>query len=314
MRVGISLKTLPEDGEKKGSVVARIVDVATTAERLGYDAVHTLDHPVPHPQYDLPEIGHYYHNLDPFVELAVAAAATSRIRLWTNLVVLALRNPFLTAKLVASLDVVSSGRVIFGIGAGYQVQEFDALGVPFAERNEIMDEAIAAMKVAWTGEPFDFTGKGFSAKGNQALPRPVQLPYPPIWVGGNSPRAVRRAVEFGQGWTPIPEPPYSDKPRSFAALSSFEALRDRIAYAREHAEKIGRTEPLDIAFSTNSFGYWKGRNLSEQEQIDDAGRLTEAGVTYLTTGPLAPAGASHAEYLEGLERHAERVLPHLLLL
>jgi len=95
MRVGISLKTLPVDGEKRGSVVARIVDVATTAERLGYDAVHTLDHPVPHPQYDLPEIGHHYHNLDPFVELAVAAAATSRIRLWTNLVVLALRNPFL---------------------------------------------------------------------------------------------------------------------------------------------------------------------------------------------------------------------------
>jgi probable F420-dependent oxidoreductase len=312
VQVGVSMKTSPQDDEVEGAVVERIVEFATAAERLGYDAVHSLDHPVPHPNYDLPDIGHNYHNIDLFIELAIAAAATKRIRLWTNLVILALRNPFLTAKLVASLDVVSSGRVIFGIGTGYQVEEFEALGVPFEKRNEIMDEAIAAMKVAWTGEPFDFYGGGFVARGNQALPRPVQRPHPPIWVGGNSPRAVRRAVEFGQGWTPIPEPPYTDKPRSFAPLSTFEALEDRISYAREYAEKIGRVEPLDIAFSISSFGYWKGESsLSVQQQVDNAGRLVQMGVTYLTTGPLAPNGASHGQQLEGLERHGRDILPHV---
>ncbi|WP_261566032.1 TIGR03619 family F420-dependent LLM class oxidoreductase [Frankia gtarii] len=311
MRVGVSLRTRPLDGEEPGAVSARIADVASLAERLGYDAVHALDHPVPHPAYDIPALKHSYHNLDPFVELAVAAGVTSRVRLWTNLVLLAYRNPFVTAKLVASLDVVSSGRLIFGVGTGYQVEEFAALGVPFDQRNEIMDEAFPAMKAAWTGEPFDFVGKGFAAAGNQALPRPVQQPHPPIWVGGNSPRAVRRAVEFGQGWTPIPEPPYTQGARGFAPLSSFENFADRIAYARAHAERIGRTEPLDIAFSTTGFAYWKGEKASKWQQIDNAGRLAEMGVTYLTPGALVGPDASHAEYLEALERHAEEFLPHL---
>lgn len=125
-----------------------------------------------------------HHAIDPFIGLSFAAAVTSRLRLQTNLTVLAYRNPFLTAKAIATLDALSEGRTI--IGAGYLEGDFRALGVDPAQRNDLTDEAIRAMTAAWSGQTVEYEGSGFSATGNVMLPRPVQLPRPPLWIGGTA--------------------------------------------------------------------------------------------------------------------------------
>ena len=192
MRVSYGLPTHRVDCGEEFLAPGAIGELAAAAEAAGFGAVYTTDHPFPGDDW-LAHGGH--HALDPLVALSFAAAATSTIRLHTNLFILAYRNPFLAAKGIATLDVLSGGRTVVGIGAGYLEPEFDALGVPFAERNDRMDEALAAMEAAWSGRSVTFEGAGFRAPGNTMLPRPRQLPRPPLWVGGNSRRAIRRAVE-----------------------------------------------------------------------------------------------------------------------
>src|SRR5207245_8055946 len=126
--------------------------------------------------------------------------ATRRLKLLTGILVLPYRNPFLTARAVSSLDVFSGGRVILGVAAGYLRSEFNALGVDFERRNELTDEYLAALKAAWGAEEFNFEGSGYKAARARILPHPVQSPHPQIWVGGNSPRAIRREGEVGEGW------------------------------------------------------------------------------------------------------------------
>src|ERR1700712_485957 len=144
-----------------------IMELAKAAEDHGFDAVYVTEHPFPDATW-LDHGGH--HALDPFVGLSFAAPATTRLRLQTNPGVLAYRNPFLAAKAIASLDALSGGRTIIGIGAGYLEGEFRALGVDPAERNELTDEAIRAMTAAWSGEEIQYEGAGFTAGGNAMLP------------------------------------------------------------------------------------------------------------------------------------------------
>ena len=124
----------------------------------------------------------------------------------THILVLPYRNPLLTAKSVLSLDVLSGGRVILGVAPGYLKPEFAALGVDFDERNELTDEAIDVMRRVWTDDEVETEGRHFRTRGTTMRPRPVQQPHPPIWIGGNSTAAIRRAVERGQGWVPFPNP------------------------------------------------------------------------------------------------------------
>jgi len=117
------------------------------------------------------------------------------------------RNPVLTAKMVASLDALSGGRVVLGIGAGWVPEESAALGVPFAERGAMTDEYLAAMRELWTSPAPSFSGKYTQFSELRCEPRPIQKPHPPIWVGGHSRAALRRTVEFGAAWHPINRPP-----------------------------------------------------------------------------------------------------------
>src|SRR5579862_3147147 len=188
-----------ESGEEFLSPEA-VVEVSQTAERLGFHAVCDTDHPVPTGRW-LDAGGHYAQ--DPFVILTYVAAATRTLRLQTGILVLPYRNPFITARAVATLDLLSGGRVTLGIGAGYLKAEYKALGVDFERRNDIMDEYLKAMKAAWTADEFTFEGAGYQALGNRILPRPVQKPHPPLIIGGNSRRAIRRAVELGDAWGPF---------------------------------------------------------------------------------------------------------------
>jgi probable F420-dependent oxidoreductase len=223
-----------------------IAEMAAAAEAAGFDAVYVTDHPAADVQW-LEGGGH--HALDPFVGLAFAAAATTTVKLQTHVYIPAYRNPFVSAKSVSTLDALSGGRVLFGVAAGYLRPEFGALGVDFDERNELLDEAIEVMKRVWTEDAVAVEGRHFKARAVTMRPRPRSLPHPPIWVGGNSNRAMRRAVELGQGWVPFPNPVAAARATKTPSITSMDELATRLAAARDHCAAVGRTEPLDICFA-----------------------------------------------------------------
>src|SRR6195952_2729298 len=167
MRISLGLPTHRVDLADEFVSGDAIVELARAAEDGSFDAVYVTEHPFPEAKW-LAHGGH--HAIDPFVGLSFAAAVTTRLKLQTHLVVLAYRTPFLSAKAIATLDALSGGRTIIGIGAGYLEGEFVALGVDPAKRNELTDEAIRAMKAAWSGEEIQYEGAGFTAGGNAMLP------------------------------------------------------------------------------------------------------------------------------------------------
>jgi probable F420-dependent oxidoreductase len=273
--------------------------VARAAEDAGFDAVFVTEHPFPGDDW-LAHGGH--HAIDPFVALSFAAAATTRVRVQTNLLIPAYRNPFLAAKAVASLDALSGGRVILGLGAGYLTPEFEALGVDMGERNDLTDEAIGAMRAAWAGTSVVGEGRHWRADGNTMLPRPVQPGGPPIWIGGNSGRAMRRAVELGDGWVPMLAPAkLSSRVRS-RPLTSVADLGERVAEAREYAASIGRERPFEVAFSP----IWKWSRPDPEPVVAGAAELAAAGVGWLNGGV---PGDSLAEVVDNIGWFGTAVLP-----
>ncbi len=229
----------------------------------------------------------------------------------TNLVVPAYRNPFLTAKAAASLDHLSGGRVILGIGSGYLRPEFDALGVAFDERNDLTDEAIRAMRAAWTGRSVTLTGRHWAAASNTMLPPPMQQPGPPIWIGGNSRRAMRRAVELADGWTPMLARPGLSARVLTRPIATVDDLAERIAEAHAHAASIGRVAPLEVAF--NPAGAMGGGTAREAgpRLVEHAGELAAAGVTHVNAGV---PGSSLDEILDGIAWFADHVVPPIIAL
>src|SRR5512134_3708723 len=166
--------------------------VARAAEQSGLESVWTGEHVVlPDPQISPSPSAPETPFLDPAVALAYIAAQTSTIRLGTGIIILPQRNPLVLAKELASVDVVSGGRLLFGLGAGYLKPEFDALGVSFEQRGPRASEAIEVIRTLWTQEKPEFHGRFWSFSGIQAHPHPVQKPHPPILVGGHSPGAFR---------------------------------------------------------------------------------------------------------------------------
>ena len=149
----------------------------------------------------LPE--HYKGTLDPFVSLTAAALATSRIKLATGICLVVERDPIHTAKQVASLDYLSGGRFIFGIGGGWNAEEMASHGTAFKTRFELMRERVAAMKVIWTRDVAEYHGTHVDFEPMWCWPKPVQKPHPPILLGGAFPHGARRAIEYGDGWMPL---------------------------------------------------------------------------------------------------------------
>jgi probable F420-dependent oxidoreductase len=181
--------------------VDAMVTIAKAAEDAGLESVWTGEHVVlPDPRVPPSPSEPQTPFLDPIVALGHIAAHTSRIRLGTGIVILPQRNPVVLAKELATLDVVSKGRLIFGIGAGYLEPEFRAIGAPFEDRGAATDEWIKVLQALWTMPKPSHRGKYFSFDGIDAQPRPVQNPHPPIVVGGMSKLAAKRAVRYGNGW------------------------------------------------------------------------------------------------------------------
>ena len=176
-----------------------LIEIARTAEDLGFDSLWVSDHIlIPHSHQGFGEV--FY---EPLVILAYIASQTNKIHLGTSVIILPYRNPIVLAKMLSTLDVLSRGRVIFGVGAGWLKEEFLTLGVSYEERGSITDEWIEVLKLLWTVENPVFKGRYHEFSNINFLPRPIQKPHPPIWVGGNSGKAVERAVSYGDGWHPV---------------------------------------------------------------------------------------------------------------
>jgi probable F420-dependent oxidoreductase len=300
--VSINLPTDLIDPPEEYNTMLALRDLATTADKAGFWSGTVTDHPVPSHRW-LDNGGHYAQ--DPFVMLSMIAAMTTNLRLQTNIIVLPYRNPFITARAVASLDVFSGGRVILGIGAGYLKPEYKALGVDFDSRNELMDEYITAMKLAWTGEDFTFEGTGYTAVGNRMRPTPIQQPHPPLLIGGNSKRALRRTAEMGDAWHPFFVPASVSATARTAELSTDQDLIDSINYMLDHSAKIGRAVPPQTICSAT---FTVNPGWSAQEAVDHYGHLSDLGVS----GSGVSINASgRAEWCDQALKFGADVLPTL---
>lgn len=277
-------------------------EIATAAESAGFWSGSVTDHPVPSYRW-LDNGGHYAQ--DPFVTMSLMAAVTTKLRVQSNIIVLPYRNPFLTARAVSSLDAFSGGRVILGVGAGYLKAEYKALGVDFDKRNDLMDEYIRAMKLGWTGEDFSFEGTGYAAVGNRMLPTPKQKPHPPLLIGGNSKRALRRSVELGDAWNPFLMPKMVTDTARTANLSTDEDIARAIDYMAAHCEKVGRVQPPQV-IASGTFAVVPGFNA--QEAVDHYHHLKEIGVHGSGTGISSD---SRSEWCDLAQRFGEEVIARL---
>ena len=211
MRFGVHLVAAGHmiEGEK-------IARVATRAEQLGFDSLWVSDHIVfpsqltsayPYsPDGKLP-LDPSNPLLEPFTVLSYAAAVTKTVKLGTSVIIVPYRDPLVSAKIIASLDVLSGGRFIFGVGVGWLEEEFRALRLDMRNRAAQTREALLAMQACWTQDDPEFHGEFYNFAGIKFAPKPRQTPHPPIWFGGNSRPALRRAVELGSGWHAVWETP-----------------------------------------------------------------------------------------------------------
>jgi probable F420-dependent oxidoreductase len=188
-----------------------LVAIAQAGERLGFHAATIADHIVfptdVHSAYPYDASGRHPSTGDAIEQLslmAFAAGRTERLRFLTSVMILPHRNPVLAAKMIATIDVLSKGRVIVGVGVGWLREEFQALAAPgFDRRGEVSDEYVAIMKTLWTQSPAQHSGTHYRFPPLRCEPKPWQEPHPPIWIGGHSRAAMRRAARLGDGWHPL---------------------------------------------------------------------------------------------------------------
>jgi len=248
-----------------------IVTVAQQAEALGFDSVWVSDHIVV-PRSAVPRFGEVF--FEPFTTLAYVAGKTRRIRLGTSVIILPYRHPLFMGKALATLDVLSGGRLIVGAAVGWLAEEFEALGIPFTERGARSDEALRVMRTLWTEAEPKFEGRFFRFSGIKAEPKPLQKPHPPIWIGGNSPAAFRRAAEFAGAWHPSHRP----VEEIAAGARQFKALAKARGRDPKSLEIVARA-PLRVITNGDAP---EPRPLlvgTPEQIVNDIGKYKEAGVT-----------------------------------
>jgi probable F420-dependent oxidoreductase len=275
--------------------------VARTADELGFDSIAVSEHIViPDDMVDL--MGAFWSHA--MTAMAFIAGATSRVIVDSAVIVLPYHDPVVLAKAVSTLDLMSGGRVRVSIGVGHAEREFEVLRAPFHERGRMTDEYLAAMIELWTSDAPAYHGTYVDFDGVAFAPRPVQQPHPPIWVGGNSPAAMRRAARH-DGWYPW--------------LITVEQLPECLEFIRSLPEFEARTRPFDVAMPLTPLAVSEdhrpldndlGRALTlqgKQATVDAIGELQDIGVTW-TSVPTPPT-RSLTEYLESLQWAAEEIIP-----
>jgi probable F420-dependent oxidoreductase len=268
-----------------------VAGLARAAEDAGWDGFAFTEHPAPGLRW-LETGGH--QTLDPFVALGYVAAVTSRLKLLTYLSVLPYRNPMLLAKAAATVDILSGGRFILGAGTGYSKSEFHALGVDFDERNALFDEALDVLPKHWSGEPFSYAGRHFSAREVIARPRPPQQPIP-VWLGGNSKLTRRRVAQRASGWMPMLGPDWLFTTARTASMSAGDELAGAIAQLRADAGERGAVLDVSAAYtepSVHEAGTDWGRHR------DAIAALAAAGVTWVIVPGQAGDPATCTAFIE----------------
>jgi probable F420-dependent oxidoreductase len=235
-----------------------VARIAEAGEALGYSYLTLTDHivlpDVKAPGYPYSESGEFFgegpqNRLEQLSAAAYVAARTRKIRLVMAVMVVPYRPAVLAAKMLATIDVLSGGRLVLGIGAGWLEAEFDALGTsPFAERGAVTDEYLKAFRVLWTEEAPRFEGRHVRFDDILFAPKPVQKPHPPIWVGGESPPALRRAARLGDAWYPIGS-------NNRFLLDSLPRYRAGVARLRQYAAEAGRDAgAVALAYRIKQYG------------------------------------------------------------
>ena len=282
---------------------AGIARVAAAAEAAGFDGFGFTDHPAPSQRW-LESGGH--DALDPFVAMGFAAAHTTALRLIPNIVVLPYRNPFIVAKAGATLDLVSGGRFTLAVGVGYLKREFAALGVDFDDRAALFEESLQVIRDIWTTDDVTVDGKHFTAQGITAHPRPVSVPHPPIWIGGNTAAARTRVAAHGQGWCPFRAPAMLAQTARTAALESLADLAAGIGDLRRRLEEAGRDpSTVDVTFTNHAGGTPGADDFDGDAFVEGVAQLTELGVTWVQ---VAVPGDSLAHALEAIDQFGADVI------
>ena len=289
--------------------------LAQRAEDLSFDSIWVSDHIILPRQVEsfypyspdgvpgfVPDEPYY----EPLATLNFLAGCTKRVRLGTHVLIIPYRNPVLTAKILATLDVLSEGRVILGVGVGWMEEEFQAMGLDtYAKRGAVTDEYLQLYKELWTKDQPEFNGDYYQLSGVGFQPKPVQKPHPPIWIGGHTGPAIRRAAKLGDGWMPIGlRPPAMLEPEEMAA---------KIAQLRRATVRAGRPEDaVDITFSTgvnfdDSPAQSRQMVTGRPEQIAaDLRQYQDLGVKNFILGF---PGDSVAALQENMERFSRQVMP-----
>ena len=277
-----------------------LVRFARRAEELGFDGMGFTDHPAPSHRW-LVNGGH--DALDPFVAFGVVAASTERLRLIPNILVLPYRNPFVVAKAAATLDTLSGGRFVLAVATGYQRREYRALGVDFDERNDLFDEALAAIKGIWSTDDFAFEGRHFAATGQTANPKPGHVP---IWIGGNSARARRRVAAVGDCWCPFAAPATLARTAKTPVLESIDHVERMLDHLWRCVDEAGRDRAgIDVAVQALGCANPGREGFDPQRHLDTLGTLADMGVTWTSIGV---PGDSLDHALAALEEYAAGVI------
>jgi probable F420-dependent oxidoreductase len=273
--------------------------IAEACDRSGFFYLAVSDH-ICVPREHAPAMSTVWY--DPVATLGYLAAATRHVRLLSYVYVVPYRHPLATAKAFATLDALSGGRVILGVGAGHLQGEFATLGIDFTRRGKLLDEAIELIAAALTTEYPDHDGPAWSVHGVGQRPRPVQQPRPPIWVGGSTKGALRRAAERGDGWLPQGVPDIG--------------MEQAIAYIREHRATVRGDAPIEIGM--NSAWMYVGKASWELPPNTRSGAGEELAVALRA---LKQLGISHcgvrfrsrscAELIDQIHAFGSQVAPHL---
>jgi probable F420-dependent oxidoreductase len=299
-----------------------VARIALEGEALGYAYLTLTDHivlpDVKAPGYPYSESGEFFgegpqNRLEHLAAAAYVAARTRKIRLVMAVMVVPYRPAVLAAKMLATIDVLAGGRLVLGVGAGWLEAEFEALGTPpFAERGAVTDEYLQAFRTLWTEEAPRFSGRHVRFGDILFAPKPMQRPHPPIWIGGESPPALRRAARYGDAWYPIGS-------NNRHLLDSLPRYRAGIARLRQYTAEAGRDPAaVALAYRVKQYGAGLPPKASDGERrlfsggardiVGDLRALEELGVSALDIDIERPsAQASIAE----LRRFRDEVLSRL---
>lgn len=297
MKFGVSI---PHFGRPVN--LAELLEIVRQTEALGFDSVWVTDHII------MPRSANviYRENmLDPFSLLGYLAAATERVSIGTSVIIIPYRNPVVVAKMIATVDQLSNGRIIFGAGVGWNDGEFGALGRPYDERGGMMDEHLRLIRALWTNETLSFEGEYTRFHDMAISPQPYQRPHPPVWIGGNGRIARRRAARLAEGWHPVGLMP-EEVAEGTHDLKALWRENDREGVPVVSIRGMVFMEGVsDVAYR---FPARRATTLegSSDKIVDIVGRYGQAGVEHIV---LDMTNHSHTSLLAVMEAFAGDVRP-----